>query len=360
MAPSLDSKENNRNRPCGNLAVYGPVEVGGVIRNGIIRLPCNKWDCPVCGPRRQRELVKAIVEAAKEHGLSRLMTLTLNPKKIKGKNKYAYLRQVWAKFRVYLSREYGESVAFIAMMECHKSGIPHLHVLVDRYIRQAWISKAWERVGGGSIVDIRKVADLDKVGWYLAKHIAKNAFLGLPKGVRRYSTSRGIKLRQKEKSGKFKLLRPTFDQMIQADNPPEDLVILDRDGNPRMFFEVPPIDNKSEMDPTGGFVAAQAYGAQLFPEFAALGFDEFYCEVTEDEIHDIVRCVCSGLQQGAAFGGLLHPGATKVAGRSRPVAGILGRAGVRGCGIGQAGWPFGVRGDGGILAILAGVPNDPR
>ena len=90
--------------------------------------------------------------AAKEHVLSRLMTLTLDLRKCaEGEDLVARIRDVWRKFRVYLKRKHGQPVKYIAVVERQKSGVPHLHVLVDRFIPQKWISSAWSRLGGGRI-----------------------------------------------------------------------------------------------------------------------------------------------------------------------------------------------------------------
>jgi hypothetical protein len=101
---------------------------------------------------------------------------------------------VWAKFRVYLKRKLQERVEYIAVMEYHKNGMPHLHALLNQYIPQPWIKSAWSRLGGGTIVDIRKLVDGENIGRYLAKYMSKDVILSAPKGTRRFMTSRGIKL----------------------------------------------------------------------------------------------------------------------------------------------------------------------
>ena len=69
---------------------------------------------------------------------------------------------VWAKWRIYLARRYGRRVVYLWVKERgSKSGL-HLHVLVDRYLPQKWISASWSAVGGGLVVDIRYV-DLHRV-----------------------------------------------------------------------------------------------------------------------------------------------------------------------------------------------------
>ena len=199
---SLDSSKHNCNKPCSKIAAIGGVELGGKSLVGYARVYCKGWSCSYCGPRKAKEMARLIGERAKEHGLSRFVTLTLDPKITPENQHIKYIREVWRKFRVYLKRKFGSTVSFIAVMELHKSGYPHLHVLVDRYIRQEWISHTWNRLGGGKIVFIEKVEDLRKIGWYLGKYLTKDMILSAPHGTRRVTTSRDIKLREpKEETG---------------------------------------------------------------------------------------------------------------------------------------------------------------
>jgi hypothetical protein len=121
-----------------------------------------------------------------------LLTLTLDPNRIEG-DPVPYLRQTFNKLRTYFKRKFGSAPKYIAVLEFHNNGKPHLHVLIDRYVEQAWLSQAWEAVGGGRIVDIRFV-DLRRVSRYLAKYLTVDLLLSAPKGVRRVTCSRGIVL----------------------------------------------------------------------------------------------------------------------------------------------------------------------
>ena len=63
-----------------------------------------------------------------------------------------------------------------------------------------WISKSWAALGGGKVVDIRRVYDVHRMSRYLAKYLTKDVILSAPRGVRRWTTSRGIQLFTKHKS----------------------------------------------------------------------------------------------------------------------------------------------------------------
>jgi hypothetical protein len=142
-----------------------------------IRLGCKAWVCPRCGPRKARRLRHAIVQGAVKKDLRRLLTLTLDPATCTAGQSVAYVRRCSNKFRTSLKRRAGKSITYIAVVEMQKSGYAHLHVLVDRYLPQAWIGQAWRSVGGGRIVDIRQV-DIQRVSAYLSKYARHSGQVG--------------------------------------------------------------------------------------------------------------------------------------------------------------------------------------
>jgi len=164
----------------------------------LIRLNCKTWACAYCGPRKAWRYKQAIRAIAERLSLTRFLTLTLDPSKIEG-DPVRYLRRVFNKFRVSLFRKFKCAVNYIAILEFHKSGIPHLHVLVDRFILQRWISEAWSALGGGGIVDIRFV-DVHRISHYLAKYLTKELLMSAPLRSRRVTTSRSIHLLEKTAS----------------------------------------------------------------------------------------------------------------------------------------------------------------
>lgn len=163
---------------------------------------CGQWDCYCCGYRMRMNLVEEIerlVEARPE--MRRFLTLTLDPKEVprevRGDDERLteYLMDTWRKFRVYIQREYGDfSFVWVKEQGEENGGHWHLHVLVSRYMDQAWISEAWNSVGGGEVVDIRRVSRCEKVAHYLGKYLTKNALSEFPDGVQRYGTSEDVQL----------------------------------------------------------------------------------------------------------------------------------------------------------------------
>lgn len=191
---SKELERRGRKRNCGCRSLRGSSDDN---TERVIRLDCKTWGCGYCGPRKAWRYKQAIRANAEKESLSRFLTLTLDPAHIEG-NPVRYLRKTFSKFRVYLLRKYSHSPKYIAVLEFHKSGVPHLHVLIDRYIPQPWIQRAWNALGGGRIVHIEQV-DVHRIGHYLAKYLTKELLLSAPEGTRRVTTSRSIHLNEPKK-----------------------------------------------------------------------------------------------------------------------------------------------------------------
>ena len=125
-----------------------------------------------------------------------------------------YIKNTWNKFRVLLQREQGKSISFITVIEFQKNGYAHLHVLVDRYLHQKWVSGAWQAVGGGWMVDIRQV-DVHRVSAYVSKYLTKEMILGRnDQKYRRYTTSRDIQLFEKPEKGTWVMVKTPIETLF--------------------------------------------------------------------------------------------------------------------------------------------------
>ena len=140
-----------------------------------------------------------IAQTAERRQLNKLLTLTLDPAKLQGKESTKYINEVFADFRIYLKRRLGYAPDYIRILEYQKNGNAHLHVLLNCYLPQNWVSEAWSAVGGGRIVDIKHV-DIHRVSRYLSKYLTKQMLMFAPKGARRVTTSRSIRLLEKHLS----------------------------------------------------------------------------------------------------------------------------------------------------------------
>lgn len=230
---SLDSITNNRHtgapdpyaRPVGRGKYCGRLSIKGkdpkTNRTVFRRINCGSWSCNYCGPRKAKIARRAVRAWAEELGLRYFLTLTLDPSKLNDPdNAVRYLRLVFNKFREYLRRHFRVAPEFICFLEFTRRGLPHLHILIDRYIEQRWISKTWDRLGGGRIVFIKQVT-VRNIARYLSKYLTKELLLSAPKGTRRITSSRFIKLFPKYNSGiSWELIRESIWQLLAAHRAP--------------------------------------------------------------------------------------------------------------------------------------------
>lgn len=138
----------------------------------IARLYCQSWDCPRCAPQRRKRLMKecALGEPNK------MVTLTVNPKHFDGPDDAARaLVLAWRRAREALKRWHGHRfVEGMAVFERHKSGWPHLHILVrSAFIPQRWLAGYMRSRIGSPIVDVRKIRGRKHAIRYVGKYIAK-------------------------------------------------------------------------------------------------------------------------------------------------------------------------------------------
>ena len=210
------------------------------------RADCRCWNCRRCGPRRADFYRSRILQAVTRHRLTRLLTLTLDPKKIMSESEaeifyrhfelgkdqqvpctcatcveiqirsISCIRQCWAKLRVYFGRKHNVSPKFIAVLEFQKNtGLAHLHIVIDRYVPWRWAQNAWCAVGGGEHVHIKHI-DAHRAAAYLSKYLSKELFLSAPEGTRRVTTSRSIRLNEKEPSEyQWELIRANIERLFE-------------------------------------------------------------------------------------------------------------------------------------------------
>lgn len=99
---------------------------------------------------------------------------------------FAELLQSWRQMRKALRKRYGyRQVPFLAIWERHKSGWPHLHIILRGvYIPQRWASSFMDRRNSAPVVDIRLIHGGKQAAAYVAKYVTKETFA--PKHSKRY------------------------------------------------------------------------------------------------------------------------------------------------------------------------------
>lgn len=166
----------------------------------LLALPCKSWVCPDCARAKAAALGRRAL-----HGFSgqtvRLLTLTIPPQATVGDG----LTVINAGFNRLMTRirRAFPRIMYFKVLEFQKDTLsPHFHLLVNRYIPQAWLARNAEECGLGRICDIRACnpgAARQYVLKYLRKGISNEEALEalLERRGRRYSFSRGFPPLQK-------------------------------------------------------------------------------------------------------------------------------------------------------------------
>jgi hypothetical protein len=77
----------------------------------------------------------------------------------------------WNRLRTLLVKTFG-AIKYVKVLEFHKSGMPHFHILCNRFIPQRWLSARAARAGFGRVCDIRHVDDRGGF-FYVLKYLSK-------------------------------------------------------------------------------------------------------------------------------------------------------------------------------------------
>lgn len=106
------------------------------------------------------------------------------------------LAKGWRMLRQYLMRQLGwKHLPFMIVIEKHKSGWPHAHILLrTTYIDHKLIRAWWIERFASPIIDIRRIRGTAQAAHYVSKYLSKSphAF----DGVKRYWQSRDFQLQK--------------------------------------------------------------------------------------------------------------------------------------------------------------------
>lgn len=108
-----------------------------------------------------------------------MLTLTCNPAKYETRDDAAHdMRRAWVLMRKKIAKRFGiVKLPFIVVFERHKSGWPHMHLLIRApFLAQKWLSQEWQALTGAMHVDIRKIRGPREAAMYVAKYIGKEPF----------------------------------------------------------------------------------------------------------------------------------------------------------------------------------------
>jgi len=189
---------------CRKFAVTALGIEGSKLKIKTYFLPCNSWSCPECAKRKARRVAKTTKKGL-EGECIRFVTLTMRPSKNLSESA-RNIKEAWNRLRLAITRRFG-TFKYVWTIEGHKAtGMPHLHILLNKYIPQKWLSRSAYRAGFGYVADIRKVKSVDAFDYvvkYLGKGLGSKTLERVMKEqrLRRWSKSRSIKTDEKDNQG---------------------------------------------------------------------------------------------------------------------------------------------------------------
>ncbi len=157
---------------------------------------CHSRFCPDCSWRRRKQLIEKMKYFQSRHGCIK-MELTFDDSAPDPYLNPRYYSETWDRFIKRLRRVY-PSIKYFRVVELTKSGRPHFHILLDRFVSHEWVTENFPAVGGAKI-NWEKWIDKQNVFSYITKYITKatgageeaNKFFYLT-GMRQFSASRGL------------------------------------------------------------------------------------------------------------------------------------------------------------------------
>jgi hypothetical protein len=135
-----------------------------------LKLRCNRWSCPDCALFLRANLINRVIISFK-NVQPRFGTLTFNQHGRSIENVFRSIPRDWAKMLRWLKANYFID-RYFRVIEQHKSGFPHLHFVIDRYVDVHDLSRYWSHIGAGRIVDIRS-GPIEVFAGYLSKYLTK-------------------------------------------------------------------------------------------------------------------------------------------------------------------------------------------
>lgn len=150
---------------------------------------CKRWSCPHCAEVNRRR----VLLLAKEARPRALLTLTVSSTRYPDVEQAALaLKNGLRALRARLVKQPRmENFQFLAVFEKHKSGHPHLHlVLKGKFIPWKWLKRSWEELTGATGITIQFIRSTGQAAAYCAKYIGKD--LAQFPGCKRWWRSHGF------------------------------------------------------------------------------------------------------------------------------------------------------------------------
>jgi len=146
---------------------------------------------------------RRVIRLAKRGKPTAMLTLTISSKDFPTPDSAAAeLKRGLVALRKRINRRWpSEKMPFIAVFEKHKSGFPHLHLLIRaRFMPIKWLREVWTDITGSWNVNIVSFRGRDQLASYAAKYIGKDlaAFEHCKRWWRSHDYDRPSKEEEKE------------------------------------------------------------------------------------------------------------------------------------------------------------------
>lgn len=137
------------------------------------RFFCGKANCDrkECKKRFWLARIKLVSTLIEEYHLDKFFTLTLD-REVEVKTAWEAIPGTWHKFLTIVRRKYAKW-QFVAILEAHKDGFPHIHGFTNQWMTQEEYSRHWSNCGGGKIAWVEKVKSSGEIGDYVAKQLGR-------------------------------------------------------------------------------------------------------------------------------------------------------------------------------------------
>lgn len=154
--------------------------------------PCKRWDCPHCGDIKKSQVLDRARYGFYQNGSYRVRFMTLT---LQNEAHEWDMGKYWNRLRASLRKHGFRFYRYFWVKERGaKSGLIHMHVLIDAYVPVKLIKRLWFLATERSsyIVDIRapKHGSIENVAAYMMKYMTKAVSVKIGKKQRRFGFSR--------------------------------------------------------------------------------------------------------------------------------------------------------------------------
>jgi hypothetical protein len=154
---------------------------------------CKRWSCEVCHQINRRRVIQIAAAA----GPRAMLTLTVSSTDYPDPAQAAVaLKEGLRLLRLGLKRHARlENFEFLAVFEKHKSGHPHLHLLIrGKFIPWQYLKRRWREVTGSTQIFINFIRNTKQAAAYAAKYVGKDltAFPGCKRWWRSHKYSEAV------------------------------------------------------------------------------------------------------------------------------------------------------------------------